>query len=146
MKLVGGVWGSVCDRGFESTRAVNIPNLFEIAVVLFRFKGKELVLRRGTIRACCLGVCDSLLIVDLGLIRVLDLSKLGLCWVYCREVEFSHFYANLLYEAASEQKEYEKVIAKCEYSLNIADPLYPAKEGLSEENGGLEDWEGGRIL
>ncbi|GAB2240662.1 hypothetical protein Droror1_Dr00021180 [Drosera rotundifolia] len=50
-------------------------------------------------------------------------------------VEFSHFYANLLYEAASEQKEYEEVMAECERGLNIKDPVDPAKEGLSEESG-----------
>ncbi|GAB2234337.1 hypothetical protein Droror1_Dr00003585 [Drosera rotundifolia] len=76
-------------RGFGSTRVVDIPNLFEVVVVLFGFKGEELVLRRGIVRACCLGVWDSLSSVDLGLIGVLDLSKLGLCWVYCRE-DWSH--------------------------------------------------------
>ncbi|GAB2250987.1 hypothetical protein Droror1_Dr00017237 [Drosera rotundifolia] len=54
-------------------------------------------------------------------------------------VVFSHFYANLLHEAAREQKEYEEVMAECERGLSIADPVDPAKEGLSEESGGLED-------
>lgn len=49
-------------------------------------------------------------------------------------VEFAHFYANLLYEAANEGKEYEEVVQECERALSIEDPVDPAKESLQEES------------
>ncbi|KAK4427233.1 hypothetical protein Salat_1492200 [Sesamum alatum] len=49
-------------------------------------------------------------------------------------IEFAHFYANLLYEAASDGKEYEEVVQECERALMIENPVDPAKESLQEEN------------
>lgn len=49
-------------------------------------------------------------------------------------VEFSHFYANLLYEAANDGKEYEEVVQECERALAIENPIDPAKESLQEES------------
>ncbi|KAK4402333.1 hypothetical protein Sango_0974000 [Sesamum angolense] len=49
-------------------------------------------------------------------------------------IEFAHFYANLLYEAASDGKEYEEVVQECERALMIENPVDPAKESLREEN------------
>ncbi|CAA0826632.1 Ubiquitin carboxyl-terminal hydrolase-related protein [Striga hermonthica] len=49
-------------------------------------------------------------------------------------IEFAHFYANLLYEAANEGKEYEEVVQECERALTIQNPVDPAKESLQEEN------------
>lgn len=49
-------------------------------------------------------------------------------------VEFSHFYANLLYEAANDGKEYEEVVQECERALAIENPVDPAKESLQEES------------
>ncbi|KAL8091545.1 uncharacterized protein LOC141692568 isoform X2 [Apium graveolens] len=49
-------------------------------------------------------------------------------------VEFAHFYANLLYEAASDATEYEEVIRECERALAIENPVDPAKESLQEES------------
>lgn len=54
-------------------------------------------------------------------------------------VEFAHFYANLLYEAAADGKGYdgkgyEEVVQECERALSIADPFDPAKESLQEES------------
>ncbi|KAL1531775.1 hypothetical protein AAHA92_31878 [Salvia divinorum] len=49
-------------------------------------------------------------------------------------VEFAHFYANLLYEAANEGKEYEEVVQECERALTIENPVDPAKESLQAEN------------
>ncbi|KAL8042153.1 hypothetical protein ABFX02_09G032600 [Erythranthe guttata] len=49
-------------------------------------------------------------------------------------VEFGHFYANLMYEAANEAKEYEEVVLECERALAIENPVDPAKESLQEEN------------
>ncbi|CAI9112340.1 OLC1v1012779C3 [Oldenlandia corymbosa var. corymbosa] len=49
-------------------------------------------------------------------------------------IEFSHFYANLLYEAANEGKEYEEVVQECERALAIENPVDPAKESLQDEN------------
>lgn len=48
-------------------------------------------------------------------------------------IEFSHFYANLLYEAANDGKEYEEVVQECERALAIEIPVDPAKESLQEE-------------
>ncbi|KAK8587419.1 hypothetical protein V6N13_086406 [Hibiscus sabdariffa] len=48
-------------------------------------------------------------------------------------IEFAHFYANLLYEAANDAKEYEEVIQECERALAIKNPVDPAKESLQEE-------------
>ncbi|XP_057806359.1 uncharacterized protein LOC131021265 [Salvia miltiorrhiza] len=49
-------------------------------------------------------------------------------------VEFAHFYANLLYEAANDAKEYEEVMQECERALAIENPVDPAKENLQEES------------
>ncbi|KAJ9677302.1 hypothetical protein PVL29_022349 [Vitis rotundifolia] len=49
-------------------------------------------------------------------------------------IEFAHFYANLLYEAASEGKEYEEVVHECERALSIDSPVDPAKESLQDES------------
>ncbi|XP_057952027.1 uncharacterized protein LOC131146434 [Malania oleifera] len=49
-------------------------------------------------------------------------------------VEFAHFYANLLYEAANDGKEYEEVVQECERALSIENPIDPAKESLQEES------------
>ncbi|KAK6920803.1 protein of unknown function DUF627, N-terminal, partial [Dillenia turbinata] len=49
-------------------------------------------------------------------------------------VEFAHFYANLLYEAANDSKEYEEVIQECEKALAIENPVDPAKESLQDES------------
>lgn len=48
-------------------------------------------------------------------------------------IEFAHFYANLLYEAANDGKEYEEVVQECERALAIENPVDPAKESLQEE-------------
>ncbi|PKU74290.1 uncharacterized protein LOC110094340 [Dendrobium catenatum] len=49
-------------------------------------------------------------------------------------IEFAHFYANLLYEAANDGPAYEDVVQECERALAIADPVDPAKESLQEES------------
>lgn len=49
-------------------------------------------------------------------------------------IEFSRFYANLLFETANEGKEYEEVLQECERALAIENPTDPAKETLQEEN------------
>ncbi|XP_017973156.1 PREDICTED: uncharacterized protein LOC18604575 [Theobroma cacao] len=49
-------------------------------------------------------------------------------------IEFSHFYANLLYEAANDGKEFEEVVQECERALAIENPVDPAKESLQEES------------
>ncbi|KAG9154712.1 hypothetical protein Leryth_014212 [Lithospermum erythrorhizon] len=49
-------------------------------------------------------------------------------------IEFAHFYANLLYEAANEGKEYEEVVQECERALAIENPIDPARESLQEES------------
>ncbi|KAJ6411640.1 hypothetical protein OIU84_008258 [Salix udensis] len=49
-------------------------------------------------------------------------------------IEFAHFYANLLYEAASDGKEYEEVMKECDRALKIENPIDPAKESLQEES------------
>ena len=49
-------------------------------------------------------------------------------------IEFSHFYANLLYEAANDVKEYKKVKQECERALGIENPIDPEKESLQDES------------
>ncbi|KAF3614490.1 putative LOB domain-containing protein 27-like [Capsicum annuum] len=49
-------------------------------------------------------------------------------------IEFAQFYANLLYEAANEAKEYEEVVQECERALAIENPIDPAKQSLLEES------------
>ncbi|PKA49357.1 hypothetical protein AXF42_Ash014259 [Apostasia shenzhenica] len=49
-------------------------------------------------------------------------------------IEFAHFYANLLFEAASDSSAYEEVAQVCERALAIVDPVDPAKESLQEES------------
>lgn len=49
-------------------------------------------------------------------------------------VEFAHFYANLMYEAANDGKEYEEVVQECERALAIENPIDPAKESLQDES------------
>ncbi|KAK6924937.1 protein of unknown function DUF627, N-terminal [Dillenia turbinata] len=48
-------------------------------------------------------------------------------------IEFAYFYANLLYEAANDSKEYEEVVQECERALAIENPVDPAKESLQDE-------------
>ncbi|KAK4257147.1 hypothetical protein QN277_006771 [Acacia crassicarpa] len=49
-------------------------------------------------------------------------------------VEFAHFFANLLYEAANDSAEYEQVVKECERALDIPNPIDPAKESLQGES------------
>ncbi|KAL1566264.1 hypothetical protein AAHA92_01894 [Salvia divinorum] len=49
-------------------------------------------------------------------------------------VEFAHFYANLLFDAANDAKEYEEVMQVCERALAIENPVDPATENLQEES------------
>ncbi|XP_057514658.1 LOW QUALITY PROTEIN: uncharacterized protein LOC130796340 [Actinidia eriantha] len=49
-------------------------------------------------------------------------------------VEFAHFYANLLYGAANDRKEFEEVVQECERALAIENPIDPAKERLQDES------------
>ncbi|KAJ4836507.1 hypothetical protein Tsubulata_036210 [Turnera subulata] len=49
-------------------------------------------------------------------------------------IEFAHFYANLLYEAANDGKEYEEVMRECDRALEIENPVDPAKESLQDES------------
>ncbi|XP_055828881.1 uncharacterized protein LOC129896911 isoform X2 [Solanum dulcamara] len=49
-------------------------------------------------------------------------------------IEFAHFYANLLYEAANEGKEYEEVVQECQRALAIENPIDPAKQSLKEDS------------
>ncbi|MQM12439.1 hypothetical protein Taro_045357, partial [Colocasia esculenta] len=48
-------------------------------------------------------------------------------------VEFAHFYANLLFEAATDGKGYEEVVQECERALSIPEPVDPARESLHQE-------------
>jgi hypothetical protein len=49
-------------------------------------------------------------------------------------IEFGHFYANLLYEAANDGKrEYDEVVQECHRALSIENPIDPAKESLQDE-------------
>lgn len=48
-------------------------------------------------------------------------------------IEFSHFYANLLYDVANDAKEYEEVVQECERALGLENPIDPAKESLQDE-------------
>lgn len=49
-------------------------------------------------------------------------------------IEFAHFYANLLYEAANDAHEYEQVVKECDRALSIENPIDPAKESLQDES------------
>ncbi|XP_010503407.1 PREDICTED: uncharacterized protein LOC104780601 isoform X2 [Camelina sativa] len=49
-------------------------------------------------------------------------------------IEFGHFYANLLYDAANDGKrEYDEVVQECQRALSIENPIDPAKESLQDE-------------
>ncbi|KAL1187950.1 hypothetical protein V5N11_009264 [Cardamine amara subsp. amara] len=49
-------------------------------------------------------------------------------------IEFGHFYANLLYEAANDGREYEEAVQECHRALSIENPIDPARESLQDEN------------
>ncbi|CAH8351983.1 unnamed protein product [Eruca vesicaria subsp. sativa] len=49
-------------------------------------------------------------------------------------IEFGHFYANLLYEAANDGREYEEVVQECHRALSIENPIDPAKDSLQDES------------
>ncbi|KAG6512868.1 hypothetical protein ZIOFF_031002 [Zingiber officinale] len=49
-------------------------------------------------------------------------------------IEFAHFYASLLFDAATDGCGYEEVVQECERALSIADPVDPAKESLQDES------------
>lgn len=48
-------------------------------------------------------------------------------------IEFAHFHASLLYEAATEARGYEEVVHECERALAVEDPIDPAREVLHDE-------------
>ncbi|VVB04491.1 unnamed protein product [Arabis nemorensis] len=51
-------------------------------------------------------------------------------------IEFGHFYANMLYDAAIDGRdgiEYEEVVHECHRALSIENPIDPAKESLQDE-------------
>jgi len=50
-----------------------------------------------------------------------------------QSVEYAHFYAQLLYEAAKDRKGYDEVVRECERALLIDDPVDPARESLQDE-------------
>ncbi|KAH1248700.1 Inactive ubiquitin carboxyl-terminal hydrolase 54 [Glycine max] len=49
-------------------------------------------------------------------------------------VEYAHFRATVMLEAASEGKDYEEVVHECERGLAIENPSDPAKETLQDES------------
>ncbi|XP_027333611.1 uncharacterized protein LOC113848345 isoform X2 [Abrus precatorius] len=49
-------------------------------------------------------------------------------------VEYAHFHASVMLEAASEGKDYEEVVHECERGLAIENPNDPAKETLQDES------------
>ncbi|XP_024013421.1 uncharacterized protein LOC18021057 isoform X2 [Eutrema salsugineum] len=52
-------------------------------------------------------------------------------------IEFGHFYANLLFEAANDGREsieFDEVLQECQRALSIENPIDPAKESLQDEN------------
>ncbi|KAG2329686.1 hypothetical protein Bca52824_000866 [Brassica carinata] len=48
-------------------------------------------------------------------------------------IEFGHFDANLLYEAASDGREYEEVVQECHRALSIENSIDPAKDSLQDK-------------
>nr|XP_043607332.1 uncharacterized protein LOC122579266 [Erigeron canadensis] len=50
-------------------------------------------------------------------------------------VEFGYFYANLLYEMATEEKEFEESVRECDRALAIKNPIDPGKEIFQEVTG-----------
>jgi hypothetical protein len=50
-----------------------------------------------------------------------------------QSVEYSHFYAQLLFEAAKDSEGYGEVVRECERALSIEDPIDPARESLHSE-------------
>ncbi|XP_057857330.2 uncharacterized protein LOC131066556 isoform X1 [Cryptomeria japonica] len=51
-----------------------------------------------------------------------------------QSIEFAHYYAQLLYEASSDSKDYEEVVKECERALSIENPVDPAKDSLQDES------------
>ncbi|KAK7330409.1 hypothetical protein VNO77_24603 [Canavalia gladiata] len=49
-------------------------------------------------------------------------------------VEYAHFHASVMLEAATEGKDYEEVVHECERGLTIENPNDPAKETLQDES------------
>ncbi|CAM6063096.1 unnamed protein product [Sphagnum tenellum] len=50
-----------------------------------------------------------------------------------QSLEYAHFYAQSLYEAAKDSKGYEEVILECERALSVDTPVDPAKDSLHYE-------------
>lgn len=50
-----------------------------------------------------------------------------------QSLEYAHFYAHSLYEAAKDSKGYEEVILECERALSVDTPVDPAKDSLHYE-------------
>lgn len=49
-------------------------------------------------------------------------------------IEYAHFHATVLLEAATEGKDYEEVVRECERGLALENPNDPAKETLQDES------------
>ncbi|XP_057419688.1 uncharacterized protein LOC130713885 isoform X2 [Lotus japonicus] len=60
-------------------------------------------------------------------------------------VEYAHFHATVLLEAASEAKDFEDVVHECERGLAIENPSDPLKETLQDESEQKETTSEGRI-
>ncbi|KAL6524362.1 hypothetical protein OROHE_016033 [Orobanche hederae] len=49
-------------------------------------------------------------------------------------IEYAHYYANLLYEAANEVTEYEEVVVECERALAVENHVFPISDSWGGEN------------
>ncbi|KAL6559455.1 hypothetical protein OROGR_004572 [Orobanche gracilis] len=49
-------------------------------------------------------------------------------------IEYAHYYATLLYDAANEVTEYEDVVVECERALAVEDHVFPISDSLGDEN------------
>uniref|UniRef100_A0A7N0VE16 USP domain-containing protein n=1 Tax=Kalanchoe fedtschenkoi TaxID=63787 RepID=A0A7N0VE16_KALFE len=124
-----------CERALNALRRGNYNKAVRlIKEASHRFEGSGLVFRvQGTVCVKAASVIDDPNVKQRHLRNAVESARRAV-ELSPNSIEFAHFYANLLYDVASEGKEYEEVAQECEKALVIENPVDPAKESLQDEN------------
>ncbi|WCJ35992.1 Ubiquitin carboxyl-terminal hydrolase-related protein [Euphorbia peplus] len=124
-----------CERALTSLRRGNHTKALRLMKELCsRHADAALVFRvQGTVCVKVASIIDDLNTKQRHLKNAIDSARRA-AELSPNSIEFAHFYANLMYEAANEGKEYEEVMRECERALDIENPVDPAKESLQDES------------
>ncbi|KAF5730114.1 hypothetical protein HS088_TW20G00484 [Tripterygium wilfordii] len=124
-----------CERALTALRRGNHTKALRLMKEsCIRHENSALIYRvQGTVCVKVATIIDEPLVKQRHLRNAIDSARRAV-ELSPNSIEFAHFYANLLYEAANDGKEYDEVIQECERALAIENPVDPAKESLQEES------------